>query len=398
MEKQINKKFIPIIMTIAVVAMQSSIDIHLPSMPAIRDYFHTTGSITQLSITMLLLGTSFPQLVFGPLSDRFGRRPIFILGAAIFLAAAIACVFAPDIETFLTARFIQGCGCAAISVPYRAAFRDAFSGAELVKAFSFVAIIYSVTPVLAPILGAFIQTYFGWKVNFVLLIALGAITLTLVILYFPETQAKEHRQALHLQTILKNYKTLLTSRNFLGFSLIGIIALGFLFGFSTAAPFILQAHMGLTPIQYAFSSLFVALGYMISSHLNKHFSHVIKTKTVLLIAPIAMLIINLTAYFLADSGNFTVATFIIPNIALFFCLGFLYPHCMTGAMTFFPYISGIAGALFGCINFLGTSAISGMIAHLPGNTLAPMNLFFVILSAISVLVYFTITAKVKMPD
>lgn len=398
MEKQINKKLIPIIMIIAIIATQASIDIYLPSMPAIKQYFHTSASMTQLSLTALLLGSSLPQIIVGPLADRFGRRPMFIFGVSLFLFSSIFCIFSKNIETFLVARFLQGSGCATISVLFRASFRDVFSGEALVRAFSLVAIIWSCTPIFAPVLGGFIQTYLGWKANFIVLIIAGVLVLLLVIFYFPETQSHQHRQNLRLKTIIKNYQTLLVSRNFLGFSLIALIALGFLFGFSTAAPFILQTHLGLTPIQYSFATLFVAFGYMLGAHINRNYSQYIKAKTVLLYGPISMLVINIIAFSLALSGNFSVAMFIIPSTALFLCLGFIYPHCMTGAMTFFPHISGIAGALFGTINFLGTSTITAVIAHLPGHSLTPINLLFLIMSAISVVIYFSITAKIKMPD
>ena len=177
--------------TILVAVAQISISIYLPSMPALVEVFATEPSVVQLTVTVYMLGAAVSQLIVGALSDRFGRRPVLMVGLAIFFVASAAAMLAPTIEALIVARFFQSIGAMAGPVIGRAIVRDRFDRARAAQVMAYVGLALAISPALAPVLGAFVQQTVGWRANFGLLMGFGAFIAYMAWAHLEETNTQK---------------------------------------------------------------------------------------------------------------------------------------------------------------------------------------------------------------
>jgi len=169
-----KKSFFLLIALISTLVLLAT-DIYTPAMPAVGEYFHVNNQAVQLTITLFLVSFSLSQLVYGSLSDHFGRRPFILLGLLIYLLGTLLCAIATHIELLYFGRFLQGAGAGAIASLNRVMVNELFSGIELVKIMSYLAAIVCMTPAFAPVLGGIIQTHLSWRWIFLLLLAYAVI-------------------------------------------------------------------------------------------------------------------------------------------------------------------------------------------------------------------------------
>ena len=180
-----------------------STDLYAPSLPYLTDYFGTSAELMKLTISLNLIVYGFAQLIYGPISDRFGRRPVFLASIALFSAASIACGLAQSIDQLLIARVLQGFFAAAEAVMCLAVFKDLFSEKEQVKGFAIYGMAIALAPALAPILGGYIHVLLGWEFNFYLTAGVGVFTAILIYLLLPESTIPDPH-ALKLRSLLSN--------------------------------------------------------------------------------------------------------------------------------------------------------------------------------------------------
>ena len=159
--------------TVLVAVAQISISIYLPSMPALAEIFATEPSVVQLTVTVYMLAAAVSQLIVGPLSDRFGRKPVLLVGLAIYIAASAAAMLAPTIEALIGARLVQSIGAMAGPVIGRAIIRDRFDRSRAAQVMAWVGLALAISPALAPVIGAAVHEAVGWRANFGLLVAFG---------------------------------------------------------------------------------------------------------------------------------------------------------------------------------------------------------------------------------
>lgn len=246
------------ILILASSAAWMSTDLYAPSLPYLPAYFDTSASMVKLTMSMNLLAYALGTLVHGPLSERFGRRPVLLGGMAGFTITTIGCAAAASVEQLLVARVLQGLCAAVEGVVVLAVIRDRFSDEDQVRALAIYGVATGLTPAVAPVLGAYIYIWFGWRANFVLLTFIAAAAAALVWKYLEES-GEPDRTALQPVEILRDYLGLLANTRYLGYVLLGGATMGFFFAFITAGPFIVVDQYRL-PTQFVgyFQALAVA--------------------------------------------------------------------------------------------------------------------------------------------
>ncbi|NND17986.1 MAG: Bcr/CflA family efflux MFS transporter, partial [Silicimonas sp.] len=180
-----------------------AIDMYLPAMPAIEEGLGTTVAGTQATITAYFLSFGLAQLIYGPLADRFGRKPPIYAGLGIFLVGTIFCALAPDIRWLIAARFVQGLGGAALMVVPRAIIRDLYTGAQGTKLMALIMLVISVSPMLAPLVGSGVIAFGGWRAVFWVIAAATLVSLTLLTVAQPETLAPENRAPIRIASLAR---------------------------------------------------------------------------------------------------------------------------------------------------------------------------------------------------
>jgi DHA1 family bicyclomycin/chloramphenicol resistance-like MFS transporter len=182
-----NHAAVTVLLTALVALGPLSTDLYLPSLPALTAYFGVGEAAGQLTLSAFLLGLAGGQIIYGPLSDRYGRRPVLLFGLALYAIASIVCVFAPSIQVLVIARFCQACGACVGPVLGRAVVRDVYGREGAARILSYLSAAIALAPAIGPIIGGFVETWFGWRANFIVLSLYGAAALALTFAILPET-------------------------------------------------------------------------------------------------------------------------------------------------------------------------------------------------------------------
>lgn len=231
---------------IAIIGAFSSLvnDMYLPTIPSMMKEFHTTVSMTQMGISMAMIGMGLGSVLWGSASDRYGRKPVLIISLIVFVLSTALSLFSKTITFFIICRLFQGLGAGGAMVLSTSIPADVYMGRQLAKLMAIVGTINGVAPALGPVLGGFMADWVGWRGIFVLLLAIG-ITMTFWTTHYDETLPPQRRlQATGFQGYLKAYKMLLGNRRFMIYVTIKAVAIGLLYAYISSAPFIIQTHYG----------------------------------------------------------------------------------------------------------------------------------------------------------
>ena len=236
-----------------------------PSMPAMVAAFGVTRGEIQLTLTVYLVAFALAQLVYGPLNDRFGRRPVAIGGLLVYLLGCLVGGLAGSIEQMLVARVLEGVGACAGSASSRAFVRDRFDGAAATRVFSLTGIALAVAPAAGPLIAGYLQRDHGWQSIFVALGAAAAMLLLLLWFAMPETLARQDRRALAPRSVLASYGKILATRSFLGAALVLALVSAGTYYYVALAPFVLIQQLGLGPERFGQLIPLTMLGYFLAS-------------------------------------------------------------------------------------------------------------------------------------
>src|SRR5262249_6390354 len=215
-----------------------SIDMYLPALPTIGTAFSAEPGHVQLSLASFFLGVATGQAFYGPIADRFGRKKPLNAGLSLFAIASAGCAMATSINMLIVLRFFQALGACSGQVIARAIVRDLFQPRESARVFSLLLLVMGVSPILAPVVGGQIISWFQWRVVFWVITALALLGLTGVILRVPETHRLEHKRSLQLRKVLGVYAELLKDRTFVGYAVTGGLAMAGLYTYIRASPFV----------------------------------------------------------------------------------------------------------------------------------------------------------------
>lgn len=227
------------------------IDMYLPAFPAIANDLGVEVGEVQMSLVVYLLALGLGQVVYGPLSDRIGRKPPILVGLALFVTASIGCAFSANIEQLIAFRLLQGLGACAGMVVVRAIVRDMFVGAEAIRLQALIMAVVGVSPILSPVLGGVMSQFLAWPSIFWFLAAAGALALCLALLALTETHPRERRSRGGPAETLRTYRLLVRDRRFMGLSLIPGLSQGGTFAFVSSSSFLFIELLGVSPAEYS---------------------------------------------------------------------------------------------------------------------------------------------------
>lgn len=371
-----------------------STDFYLPSLPDIVRVMQTDVAGAQATLSAFLFGFAGGQILWGPLSDRLGRRPVLLTGLALFTLATLACALAPSIEALTAARAVQALGASGPIVLGRAMVRDLYEGPRAGRELARMGMIMGLVPAVAPVLGGVLQQAFGWRSTFVASLAFAAVLAAVVGFLLPETLRTRSREPLSLLAIIRGFGTLLQNRAYRVYVALTALAYGGLFAFISGSSFVLIGIHGLTPAQYGLSFGFGVLGFILGTILaqrlvgRRGMDGVIALGVLCLAGGgLAMLLCVLTGF----AGPFGV---IVP-MALYACgVGLTMPQAQASAMMPFPDRAGAASSFTGLCQMLFSACVGLLVGHALKSGALPLPL---VMSAIGVaaLVLFRASAAIR---
>lgn len=336
-----------------------SIDMYLPSFPTIVTALHTDAGAVQRTLSMFFIGLAFGQIVYGPLSDRFGRKPPLYFGLALYSVASLFCAFAANVYVLQWGRLLQALGGCAGMVIARAVIRDRCDAIGSAKAMSLIMLVMGLAPILAPQLGVAALHWFSWRAIFGILVIFGLACLIAVYLGMEETIDHAAAPRLHFGLILKNYRELLQDRHFLTFSLCGGLVSAGMFAYIASSPFVLMELYGVSMQTYGWIFGVNAFGLIAASQINGRLLAYFSPQRVLGYAVCIPAIFGGSLLLLKLFG---IAGLPILLPALFFSvgsIGFIGPNSAALALQHQGARAGAASALMGTLQ-ISLATVSSM--------------------------------------
>ena len=371
-----------------------SIDMYLPALPNIAKGFGTSPSFVQLSLTFFILGLASGQLLTGPISDVFGRRKPLLIGLIAYFIASLLCVFSPSIWALIILRFIQGLAGSAGIVISRAIVRDLYSGTELTKFFSLLALVNGLAPILAPVLGAQLLKLVPWQGVFIVLSVIGIVMFFVVLFGLPETHHEEKRSAGGVKNTLSTFLKLLKDRGFIGYALAQGLVFAAMFAYISGSPFVVQTIYGASPQMFSLIFAINAIGIMISSQMAGRLAGRIHESKLLAfglgesliggIILLLLLIMHAKLIFILIPLFFVVSSVGIVNTA-----GFSLAMQTQGKN------AGSASALLGVLSLAFGGIVAPLVGIGGGHTAVPMGIVIVCAGSGAVLSYLLLVPHKK---
>ncbi|MBW6401245.1 multidrug effflux MFS transporter [Roseomonas sp. HJA6] len=349
-----------------------SIDMYLPALPALGASLNASPGAVQGTLAIYFLGLACGQMMYGPMSDRFGRRGPLFVGLSLYTVAATACALAPDVQTLTVARLFQALGGCSGMVIARAMVRDVSDERGSVRLMAQLMLVMGVAPVIAPIVGGAVLPVFGWRGIFALLAVYGVTMLAVIALFLPESLPIERRRRDGFAAVLRVWVGLLMDRRFLGLALAGGFISGGMFTYISGSPFVFMELNGVPPGHYGFYFGANALGIMAMGQIVGRLAHRIPPKRILPVTITVPFVSGLVLLLVTKTG---FGGFPAMLVALFFfvaMMGGVMP--LTTALAMGPHgaVAGSASALMGTLQF-SIGALSGtVLGALQDGTAVPM--------------------------
>ncbi len=385
----------PHIMTLVLMAGVGAMNMSafLPSLPAMADHFGTDYAVMQLSVSLYLAVTAVIQLAVGPISDRYGRRPVVLGSTAVFVAATLACIVAPSAETFLVFRMISATAAVGF-VLSRAVVRDMVPQAEAASMIGYVTMGMSLVPMIAPVIGGGLEEAFGWQATFVFL-ALSGIGL-FALLWWDLGETIQGQGASFAQQ-LRDYPELLTSRRFWGYVFAAAFASGAFFAFLGGAPYVASEVYGLSSIGAGVAFGAPAIGYAFGNFLSGRYSVRIGINGMILYGSLVT-VFGLAVAILITAAGFGSA-FVFFGFSTFVGLGngMTIPNATSGLLSVRPHLAGSASGLGSAIMIGGGAALSvfaGIVLKM-GTTSLPLQLLMFASAALALVAILFVMRREK---
>lgn len=359
--------------------MPLSIDMYLPALPVIAEQFGVPAGSAQMTLSTYILGFALGQLLYGPMADSLGRKPVVLGGTLVFAVAAAACAMAQSIDHLIVMRFFHGLAAAAASVVINALMRDIYPKEEFSRMMSFVMLVTTVAPLVAPMVGGAVLVWFSWHAIFWILALAALLASAMIFFFIKETLPAEHRQKFHIRTTLGNFASLFRHKRVLSYMLASGFSFAGMFSFLSAGPFVYIELNHVSPqhfgYYFALNVVFIFVLTMINSRFVRKVGALNMFRIGLWIQFVMAVWMVVTAFF--DVGFWTL----VVGIAAFVgCISMVSSNAMAVILDEFPHMAGTASSLAGTFRF-GIGAIVGALLSLATFTSAWPMLWSIALCA-----------------
>ncbi|MEM7255021.1 MAG: multidrug effflux MFS transporter [Pseudomonadota bacterium] len=372
-------------LVLASAASMMSTDLYTPSLPHLPAVFNTTERAVQLTISLNVLAFGIAQLFFGPLSDRFGRRPVILCGLVGFTAMSAACALASTIDALIAFRILQGIMGSVEAVVGLAIVRDLFAEVERIKVLAIWGMAVALAPAAAPILGGYIHVYLGWQANFGLVAGVAVVVTLLIFARLPES-TRPNRQALAWSTLKVSLTSLVTSRIYMGNALLLGTSLGAIFVFITGGPFVLITYYGVATEQFGYFQAAIVLAFFFGSVFAGRWAERINVTRLLALGVALSLLGGASLPIIWWLGLLSPVTLTAGMAVVGLGLGPIFAVAPSIALEAFDEQAGMASAVIGAVEMVCAGIASTVVTVLHNGTPGPMvwsALLFVALSMVA---------------
>jgi DHA1 family bicyclomycin/chloramphenicol resistance-like MFS transporter len=340
-----------------------ALNIFIPSMPGLQETFGISYGMAQLTLTLYLVGMAGSQLLYGPLSDRYGRRPMLLMGLTLFVAASAAAAAAPSIDILIAARLIQAIGGSSGIVLARAMVRDIHTREKSASVIAYITMAFVVAPMVAPAIGGSLDEIAGWRASFWLLAGVGSVILATAWRFLPETHHQRSRSAGQFN-LMTGARHLFGLRRFRGYALTLAFGSAVFFAFLGGAPHVMVDVLGRTPLEYGLWFVLISIGYMTGNFLSGRYTEHIGIDRLMLIGTGLTLAGGLLCLVTALVGLLSPVTLFLPMALAALGNGFTIPNGTAGAISVDPRLTGAAAGWSGFAQMACGAAASQLVGSL----------------------------------
>lgn len=370
----------------AVVALgPMSTDMYLPALPRIATELEASTASVQLTLSLFLVGFAIAQLFYGPLSDRYGRKPVMVGGLIVFIIASIGCALVENINALMFFRLLQALGGSAGPVLGRAIVRDIYGAKESGRVLSHIASIMALAPAFAPILGGFFAATLGWHAIFWFLVAYGIIGVVLFSLKVKESAPAAHHQPKSLATIRQHYLQLLADRDYVGYVLACSFSYAGLFAFLSGVSFVLVGQYGVSEQQFGLYFMLIVVGYVVGTQISAKVGQFHSHQRLIMVGGLLLLAASGLMIVLVRLENANVASVIVPMMVFMIGVGIVMPQSMAGALKNYPNIAGTASGLLGFVQMSIAGLAGIVVGHSYNSSATPMSIVIFLMAAFCLL-------------
>ncbi len=364
----------------------AAMQILLPALPVIKETFEVSTEVAQLTLSLSMLAIALGTLFFGPLSDKYGRKPVMLFGLSITIAGSIFCFLANTIELLIAGRFIQAFGAAVGLVLARAIVRDVYGPQEAARVIATLVMVMVVAPMLSPALGGELMLRFGWEYVFIVITIACILISLLLIKNLPET-LKEPVPFTGVAAMISNYALLFRSRAFCGYAFCVTFVSVLFFSFISAAPEIMVSVLKRPPNEYGYYFVMIPIGFMAGNYFARHFGRSMELNRMISIGAI----IGFTGVTLAIAlqlMGFHQPIALFAPIALAVCgNGIALPNAQAAAINEFPKFAGSASGLTGFLQMFFSAIAAQMVAVIFNGTVYPLLILMLTASILSLICF-----------
>lgn len=364
-----------------------AIDMYLPALPTLERAFLATTAEVQRTLASFFLGFALGQALYGPVADRFGRKPPLYAGLVLFGLASMACALAQSVEALTALRFLQAIGACSGAVIARAMVRDLFEPQETARIYSALMLVMGVAPILAPLLGGYLLVWFGWPAIFWLLAALALASLTAIALRLPETHDPKTARSLALGPVLARYGALLRDRHFVGYALSGGMNAAGMFAYIAGSPFVFIELYHVAPEHFGWIFGTNAAGLIFASQVNGRIVHRHGADRILRVGNLLQTIAALALVVTAATGLGGILGIAIPLFVYVGCVGLVSPNAIALAMAPQGAQAGSASALVGTLQFSVAAIAATAVGALHQESALPMAIIIAICGTLGLLLH-----------
>lgn len=371
--------------------------VYLPSLPAIAQNLHASSWLVQATLTAFLIGFVLAQLVYGPLSDRFGRRIVLFSGNAIYVLASILCALAPNIDTLIGARVAQGVGACAGLVIARAIARDRFSGKSLSVVMAVIATAVAIVPGFVPLLGGVIQDGIGWRATFATTSVLGVIVTIAAWRWLPESNASRVDRTT-VRQLYFDYGEVLRSPVFRRNSITSACGMAGMFAFNAASPSLFIERLGTSATEYGIYPMITVCGYFIGTAAAARLVRRMSEYKLILFGSTTMVVGGALMLMMPLTGTLTVSGMVVTMFVFVAGLGIVLPLTSAASLQDFPHCAGTASAVLGFVQMTGAAIGAAVVGQMQIFRDASLASTMVLFSLMAVIWYCAPSRQAKIRD